>query len=34
MVTKLGFHSFMEVAAKTNYQVEALFQQAVDLVRN
>ena len=33
MVKKLGFDSFMEVSAKENYQVEALFQRAIDLVR-
>ena len=34
IVKKLGFDSFMEVSAKENYQVEALFKKAIDLVRN
>ena len=34
MATELRFHSFMEVSAKENFAVEALFERAVTLVRN
>ena len=34
IVNRLNFDSFMEVSAKEGYQVEKLFQRAIDLVRN
>ena len=34
MVSELGFNLFMEVSAKENYGVEALFERAITLVRN